>query len=67
MDEEEEEVEEGIDVQQKEDEQEEEGVMDEEKEQDTTTFGTIEKRANLKAPTHLKLSSELCILGEDTI
>lgn len=33
--------------------------MDEEKEEDATPFGTIEKRANLKAPTHPRLSSEL--------
>lgn len=65
MDEEEEEgKEEGIEVHQKEDEQE-EGETDE-KEEDTTTFGTIEKRANLNAPTHPRLRSELCILGEVT-
>lgn len=29
--------------------------MDEEKEDDTTNSGTIEKRANLKAPTHPRL------------
>lgn len=66
MDEEGEGKAEWIEVQQ-EDEQEEEGEADEEKEEDTTNFGTIEKRANLKAPTHPRLRSELCILGEVTI